>query len=95
MKDIGLYFCSSGSRMEMGIPGPRGALWEAGGIREDKRARKNHEKIGLYFGGKAEETKLREDLPLSRPSGHSPCMLFYLGDDRIGECFHLHCFIHP
>lgn len=43
MRDIGLDFCSPGSRMEMGmgIHGPKGALLRARGIREDKKARKN------------------------------------------------------
>lgn len=30
MEEMGLYFCSSGSRLEMDITGPRGAFLGAG-----------------------------------------------------------------
>lgn len=69
MQDIGLHFCSSGSRMKMGIPGPRGAYWGAGWDQRRQEGQKEPgSKFGLYFGGEAEGTKLREDFPLSRPS---------------------------
>lgn len=47
MEDIGLYFCSASSRLEMGISGPRAAPFWAG---RDQRRQKSHKEPGSKIG---------------------------------------------
>ena len=63
MQEVDLYFCSSGSRMGMASPGPgrAGFFWGTG--RDQRRPKDQKElgsKVGLYLGGEAEGTELRE-----------------------------------